>query len=174
MATISNLRRSVRAWRGALLRAGRPVRRVVLLGVALGLAAGAVAQATTGEDALAHKPRFLVSTEKARPYLGSFKISHHGKGILGSTLRTGYNGNGYLQGTISVSELSEGQPTTFLATLYEYHSEGAKMRIDLWTPDVGSRLLGHLVVKRNSKDQLVGTLTLGQKRIAVTYKAVTA
>ena len=149
----------------------KAIRTVALLAVGLGLGGGAVAQATTGTDALAHKPRFKVSTSQARPYLGSYKLSKHGKGILGSSLRNGYNGNGYLQGTISVSQLSEGQPTTWLATLYEYHSEGRKMEIDLWTPDVGSRLLGHLIVKRNNKDELVGTLILGQARIPVTYRA---
>jgi hypothetical protein len=47
------------------------------------------------------------------------------------------------------------------------------MEIDLWTPDLGSRLLGHLIVKRNDKDELVGTLILGQERIPVTYRAGT-
>jgi hypothetical protein len=142
-----------------------------MLAAAVGLVSGAAAQATTGNNALNHKPRFKVSTREARPYLGQYKLAKHGKGILGSSLRTGYNGNGYLQGTISVSQLSEGQPTTWLATLYEYHSEGRKMEIDLWTPDLGSRLLGHLIVKRNNKDQLVGTLIVGQERVAVTYRA---
>jgi len=166
-----NWHQNARGWHGAMLRANQRIQRVALLAVGVALLSVSVAQATTGEDALNHKPRFKVSTAQARPYLGSYKLSAHGKGILGSTLRSGYNGNGYLQGTISVSQYSEGQPATWLATLYEYHSEGAKMEIDLWTPDLGSRLLGHLIVKRNNKDQLVGTLIVGQERIPVTYKA---
>jgi hypothetical protein len=160
-----------RGWRGALLRANRRARHLAALAVGLGLLSGGVAHATTGEDALNHKPRFKVTTVEARPYLGQFKMSAHGKGILGSSLRSGFNGAGYLQGTISIRQYSEGQPTTWLATLYEYHSEGAKMEMDLWTPDLGSRLLGHLIVARNDKDQLVGTLIIGQQRIHVTYKA---
>ena len=79
---------------------------------------------------------------------------------------------GYLQGTISVTQYSNNQPGSYVAELYEYHYLGAqKMETDLWTPDLGSALLGHLVLHPAGKN-LTGTLEIDAKQIRVTYKPV--
>lgn len=143
------------------------------------LVAGAVlvpalpAQATTGSDALAKPPIFTVSAAAAKPFLGGYSLSTHGSGLLASTMRTGYNTEGYLMGTISVTRYTHGQPGTFIAALYEYRRRGATMVTDLWTPDVGTERLGRLAVRRRGSE-LVGTLTVGRTPTVVTYKPVSS
>jgi hypothetical protein len=133
---------------------------------ALGVAASA--SATTGPQALNRPPRFTVTTAQAKPFLGTYSLTHAPGKLISSTIKTAYNGQGYLQGNISVYEYFRGQPTSFVATLYDYRYIAGHMRADLWTPDLGSALLGHLTL-RPVAGKLSGTLQLIDDAYAVTY-----
>jgi hypothetical protein len=156
---------------GSLLAAGR-ARFIGIFAACVILIPAVGAQATTGADALNKPPIYKPTTAEGAPYVGGYTLASHGAGIIASTMRTGVNTEGYLQGTISVSQYSNGQPGSFVAELYEYHYlGGSKMETDLWTPDLGSALLGHLFLEPAGKD-LTGTLELDAKTIPVTYKPV--
>ena len=158
---------------GASLLTGRRARLIGLLVSALVLIPAVTAQATTGADALNKPPIFSVTRAQSAPFLGGYTLASHGSGVLASTMRTGYNTEGYLMGTISVTRYVSGQPGTFVAALYEYRRKGASMLTDLWTPDLGSDRLGLLTLHRTGSD-LSGTLTVGATPVSVTYKPVSA
>ncbi len=129
------------------------------------------AQATTGADALNKPPIYKPTRAQGLPFVGGYTLASHGTGILASSMRTGFNTQGYLQGTISVTQYTNNEPGSWVAELYEYHDLGSQMETDLWTPDLGSALLGHLFLRRSGQD-LTGTLQLDAKKISVTYKPV--
>ena len=161
-----------RVRRGASLLAGRRAHFTGIFAACLVLIPAVAAQATTGADALNKPPIYKPTKTQGTPYVGGYTLSSHGAGIIASTMRTGFNTGGYLQGTISVTQYSNGQPGSFVAELYEYHYlGGSKMETDLWTPDLGSSLLGHLFLRPAGKN-LTGTLEIDAKMIPVTYKPV--
>jgi hypothetical protein len=164
---------NARVRRGASLLTGRRARLTALLAGGAVLIPAVTAQATTGADALNKPPIFKVTKAQAAPFIGGYQLSAHGAGVITSTLRTGYNTEGYLMGTISVTRYVNGQPGTFVASLYEYRRKGAAMLVDLWTPDLGSDRLGLLNLTR-SGSKLTGTLTIGATPVSVTYKSVSA
>jgi hypothetical protein len=144
---------------------------VVIVLSALGMAA--TASATTGPTALNQPPRFNVSAAQAKPFLGTFKLTHaHGK-LISSTIKTAHNSHGYLQGTISVYQYYQGQPSSFVATLYDYRYQSGQMRADVWSPGQNSTLLGRLRL-RPVAGKLAGTLQLGGSVNAVTYSKASA
>jgi hypothetical protein len=137
----------------------------------LGMAA--TASATTGPTALSQPPRHTVAAADAKPFLGTWALTHAPGKIISSTIKTAYNGHGYLQGNISVYEYFQGRPTSFVATLYEYRYRSGVMHTDLWSPDLGSALLGRLTL-RSAAGKLSGTLQLMSDAYAVTYARASA
>ncbi len=151
--------------RGASLLASRAARLTALLVGATVLLPTVAAQATTGADALNRPPIYKVSAAQAKPFIGGYKLSSHGSGIIASTFRTGYNTEGYLMGTISVTRYTDNQPSSFVASLYEYRRQGNNMLVDLWTPDLGSDRLG-LLTLHSTGASLTGTLNIGSTKAA--------
>ena len=140
-----------------------------VVGVLSAFGIAATASATTGPNALSRPPTFNVTAAQAKPFLGTYSLTHgHGK-IISSTIKTAYNGYGYLQGNISVYEYFQGRPTSFVATLYEYRYRSGEMRADLWSPDLGSALLGRVTL-RPVAGKLSGTLQLMGEAYAVVYR----
>jgi len=138
---------------------------------ALGLAA--TASATTGPTALNKPPRYKVTAAQAKPFLGTYSLTHaHGK-LVSSTLKTAHNSHGYLQGTISVYQYYQGQPSSFVATLYDYRYQSGQMRAVLWSPGQNATFLGRLKL-RSVAGKLSGTLQLGGSTNPVTYSKTTA
>lgn len=149
----------------------------VLVGVAAAIlsATGMTvsASATTGPNALSRPPTVNVTAAQAKPFLGTYSLTHAPSKLISSTIKTAYNGYGYLQGNISVYEYFQGQPTSFVATLYEYRYRAGQMRADLWSPDLGSSLLGRVTL-RPVAGKLSGTLQLMDIAYAVTYAKTSA
>jgi hypothetical protein len=137
------------------------------------LALAASASATTGPNAINRPPTSNVTAAQAKPFLGTYSLTHAPGKLISSTIKTAYNGYGYLQGNISVYEYFQGRPTSFVATLYEYRYRSGEMRADLWSPGLGSALLGRLTV-RPVADKLSGTLQLMDAGYAVTYAKASA
>jgi hypothetical protein len=144
---------------------------VVVVAAVVGMAA--TASATTGPEALSQPPRFTVPAAQAKPFLGTFALTHAPAKIISSTIKTAYNSSGYLQGNISVYEYFQGQPTSFVATLYEYRYRSGVMHADLWSPALNSALLGRIAL-RPVAGKLSGTLQLMGEAYAVTYAKASA
>jgi hypothetical protein len=158
--------------RDVILRAVGTYRRGLLGGVVAVLSAfgmAGTASATTGPDALSRPPTFNVTAAQAKPFLGTYSLTHGRGKIISSTIKNAYNGYGYLQGNISVYEYFQGRPTSFVATLYEYRYRSGQMRADLWSPDLGSALLGRVTL-RPVAGALAGTLQLMGDAYAVAYR----
>jgi hypothetical protein len=144
---------------------------VVIVLSALGIAA--TASATTGPTALNKPPRYKVTASQAKPFLGTYSLTHpHGK-ITNSTIKTAHNSHGYLQGTISVYQYYQGQPSSFVATLYDYRYVSGQIHAVLWSPGQNAEFLGRLKL-RPVAGKLTGTLQLGGSTNAVTYSKTSA
>ncbi len=140
----------------------------VVVAVLSAVGTAATASATTGPNAINRPPAVNVTAAHAKPFLGTYSLTHAPGKLISSTIKTAYNGYGYLQGNISVYEYYQGQPTSFVATLYEYRYRSGQMRADLWSPGLGSALLGRLTL-RPVAGKLSGTLQLMSTGYAVTY-----
>lgn len=129
------------------------------------MAAGALvlaasAQATTGNAPLAHPPVYKVTRKQGAPYVGSFKLVRpHAVKVSKAAYVARYNEFGFLEGSLVVySYDSAGTLTSWVARTYEYHVVGGRMEIDLIAP-VNQLIIGHLVLHKNAKRELVGQLT---------------
>jgi hypothetical protein len=144
----------------------------VVLCLAVSLLTGGLAAATTGVQPLSKAPIFLVSRADAKPFLGRFKLTAHGPGLISGSLVTAYNAAGYLEGSMAIYGYnSAGQEISWVASTYEYHYLEGIMRMDIWSPD-GSLLLGHVHLGRGPDRRLTGQLVFGDTPESVTFSSV--
>jgi hypothetical protein len=123
------------------------LRSHVTRGAALAATLGAVASAllgpgtvlaTTGAHPLANPPRYTVSRQEARPYIGRFALSApHSRSLRSAAYVARFNEFGYLAGSLVVYAYnSRGQMTSWVGTTYEYHPRGnGRMTIDVISPN---------------------------------------
>ena len=126
----------------------------------LGVATTPLATATTGATPLAHPPRWEVTKQQARPFIGRFKlVAPHGRRLISGAYVARFNEYGYLQGSLALYLYGAGgREISWVGATYEYHAvRRGQMVIDIVSPDndaIFARM--RLAVRRGHR--LTGTL----------------
>lgn len=154
-------------WRGAFVAA---------LAMTLLSATAGVASATTGPGYLQRPPKYKISAAAYNPYQGRYLTSSIAPGakIISAELYLGVAESGYAAGGLSIYYYdAQGQPSTFLANIYNIHQVGNHLASDI-VGTGGIPTYGHLNfrrVGRNLVGQIDGPPHGGPYAIAFRYVA---
>jgi hypothetical protein len=167
--------------RGFGQRAGglrRPVTAgvVLLVGCAALVGGASGASATTGAAGLS-PPRQSVPKTALAPFLGTFKSTAHGRGIISALMytRSTYGSQPWANGGLEVYAYdSKGNVSSYLATVYQYRWTGKMMQMELITVGTSPVVFGRMQLRPGAAHTLVGALSTSGSSTTVTLRRTTA